>query len=62
MIRLDCAAATRASTERGGTGSGPPARHRETRCWISLARLDSRVSELALPVSESGTGRHPEAD
>lgn len=29
---------------------------------ISLVRLDSRVSELALPVSESETGRHPQAD
>lgn len=40
MIRLGRAAATRASTERGGTGSARP----------------------ALPVSESETGRHPQAD
>lgn len=60
MIRLGCAAATRASIERGGTGSGRPARIELLD--ISLARLNSRVSELALPVSESETGRHPEAD
>lgn len=62
MIRLGRAAATRASTERGGTGSARPARIEHALLDISLARPDSRVSKLALPVSESETGRHPQAD
>lgn len=62
MIRLDRAAATRASAERRGTGSGRRARIEHALLDISLARLDSRMSELALPVSRSETGRHPQAD
>lgn len=62
MIRLDCAAATRASTERAVPGPGGRRASSNALLDISVARFDSRVSELALPVPESETGRHPEAD
>lgn len=45
MIRLDCAAATRASTERGGTGSGPAGPHRARAARYLLLDLiaDERI-------------------